>query len=115
MKSASLEKIIGRAKEDPKFFHALVFNPSSLAEELRELDDEARDLIFKARPGKNIGRLIGQAAGDCSCTSGTCEGTCGGSTCGVTCSGDSCGRTCDDSCGHTTDFQFRDTIRERFF
>jgi hypothetical protein len=106
MNSKSLQLLIEKAKNDPSFFHSLVFHPEKIKEQLEEIDKDSHKILAN-RQTVVISRLAGHLSGDCSCTTGTCEGTCGGSTCSVTCSGDSCGRTCDNSCGVTSTFQDR--------
>ena len=107
MADEPITRLTAQAREDPQFFHDLVFNTEEVLNRLDFLDRGSKAALVEISPERVLATMVGArtaCGGDvtCSCTSGTCDGTCGGSTCSVTCSGDSCGRTCDDSCGYTT-------------
>jgi hypothetical protein len=91
-----------RAKEDPAFFHALVFEPNKVIEQIKsEVGESAALSVQKLNPSAIIAAALGlleDACGPDTTSSGPCGGTCGGITCDVTCTTESCG----NSCGFTT-------------
>lgn len=127
MGTEAMKQLVAQAREDPAFFHALIFNPETVLAKLDYLSRAAKASLVAIRPEQIISILTGRNVScdgnvTCSCTTGTCGGeTCGGSTCGggPTCSGDSCGSTCGNSCTWTTDFSgfgrdFRTGLPGRF-
>lgn len=87
MDNQTFSKIVQRAKDDPKFLHQLVFEPSAILSDLKDL----------SRPA--LGRMIGQDPLQLIATAvGVREG------CGNTCTS-SCDNTCGKSCGFTTNLQ----------
>jgi hypothetical protein len=123
----ALSAIIEKAKNDPKFFHDLVFNPEEALKGLENVDRNTKGAIVAANPDSLIQIIVSGTVSWCdvTCTS-SCGVTCSGGSCGyttnfefkdryisrfggkinycdVTCTS-SCGVTCNDSCGHTTNF-----------
>lgn len=131
MDSESRKRLVERARQDPQFFHDLVFNAESVLEKLDFLDRSEKASLIGSDPDAFIARLIGTLSGcDVTCTSScgaTCGDSCGYTTnivdrgeidavfrarfpgfggsrvtgCDVTCTS-SCGATCGSSCGYTT-------------
>lgn len=122
------KSLMEKAKSDPKFFHALVFSPEKVLDELQQLDRRARGKIVGAEIEEIVAKIIGVGYCGNTCSS-SCDNTCGGSCgyttnivdkvsiqrqsaffsrvkgalegCGNTCSS-SCDNTCGQSCGYTT-------------
>lgn len=113
MDTETINRLVKQARNDPEFFHALVFDPEKVFSQVDYLNHNAKSLLQTIKPEYLISATVTtifsascDANTTCSCTSGTCGGpTCGGSTCDVTCSGDSCGSTCGNSCGYTSNFE----------
>jgi hypothetical protein len=91
-----IEKLLARAKEDPEFFHALVFEPDKVAAEFD--DRKIKSAIFGIDPDRLLRTTLlpTQRVADscypdssCECTAGSCGVTCN-SSCAVTCSAVSC-------------------------
>lgn len=81
--SAAIKEVIERAKQDPQFFHDLVFKPAEAVKGLR-LSPEERAAIAANNPEVLVGLAVGRLMAACGCTSaGTCESTCT-ATCTVT-------------------------------
>lgn len=101
----AIKKLMDRAKADPKFFHALVFEPDKVAAEIE--DRQIKAAIFGIDPERLLGSAFRppglQQWCDETCGASSCIDTCGARSCGTTCS-DSCGTTCSHSCGDTTKF-----------
>jgi hypothetical protein len=100
----AFQELIERAKKDPKFFHALVFNPKEVLSSLSDLNKQSREAIIGANPEELFAHLLGVQGGgnDSSIRKG----------CGHTCSS-SCGYTCGaGSCAHTTSIQGGDPSSE---
>ena len=96
MASGPLSRLIEQAREDPQFFHELVFNTENVLANLDYLDRTARGNLLAASPEEVVSGLVG----------GRVTGV-GGlplAGCDVTCTS-SCGATCNDSCGYTTNLQ----------
>jgi hypothetical protein len=133
----ALAAIVERAKNDPAFFHALVFQPEDALKELRDVDRRIKGTIIGANPERIVELVASGTVSWCdvTCTS-SCGVTCSGGSCGhttnlelnnryinrlsgkvswcdVTCTS-SCGATCNQSCGHTTNLEFDAPVR-RFF
>lgn len=95
-----LRFISQRAHKDPVFFHALVFDPQKVIEDLKDAESLVKTVILHNDPFKVINvitgqqsavRLINQIVKDCN---GTCVCTCSCPTCaGNTCNGNSCNVT----------------------
>jgi hypothetical protein len=120
MSSEYLEKIVKMAKEDPKFFHALVFDTENTLKKVDFLDRQSKASLVAVSPDQVLGAMIGElefcgvtcTAPSCgtTCTGGSCGVTATGiervqgevQFCGVTCTAPSCGTTCTGgSCGVT--------------
>lgn len=144
MDTESLKRLVEQAREDPQFFHDLVFNAEELLGKLDYLGRAEKASLIGQDPEAVIGRLIGALEGcDVTCTSScgaTCGQSCGYTTnlvgrfgdiqqalagrfqfgrpqvqwCDVTCTS-SCGATCGGSCGYTTNLVGRGGIAERGF
>ena len=127
MDAKTFKKLLDAAKNDPKFFHSLVFEPEKALASLTYLDRHAKGALVAAHAGELIARLMGVQECGNTCTS-SCENTCGQSCgfttnftdqgqvaeksyfsriksdvmeCGNTCTS-SCDNTCGQSCGFTT-------------
>ena len=74
MADKTLERLLEQAKADPKFFHALVFDPQSILDELEYVDRGIKGAIIALDPEQLIGDLIGSLA-DCGVTV-NCTSTC---------------------------------------
>jgi len=133
-----LKRLVEEAKNNPQFFHDLVFNPEKAIAKIDYLDRRIKGAIVATSPEGLIGSLVAGPGRtnwcDVTCTS-SCGQTCTGKSCGyttnivadfggrinpgigaagcdVTCTS-SCGVTCNTSCGYTTNFtnDFREAIR----
>lgn len=119
-----LASIVEKAKNDPKFFHALVFDPETALKDLKDVDRHIKASIIGQDPQDILRIITGSIAGCGNTCSSSCDNTCGGSCgyttniverlnryysrfsgglqyCGNTCSS-SCDNTCGQSCGYTT-------------
>jgi len=96
-KRSALEQLTKRAKEDPQFFHDLVFAPERALASADFLERREKSKIVGIDPEAVIAGLAGLLAGD---ELSMCGETCG-SSCGMTCETGSCGRTCASSCTGT--------------
>ncbi|GAA3537191.1 hypothetical protein [Kribbella ginsengisoli] len=129
MTEDNLARLAEKARSDPEFFHALIFNPERVLADLDFLDKRTRGALVALDPDRLLGMLTGSGLSYCdvTCTS-SCGVTCSGSSCGyttnltaeqilgrvggvgpisgcdVTCTS-SCGATCGSSCGYTTNLQ----------
>ena len=130
-KREALDHLIEKARNDPEFFHLLVFQPEKAIGQLDFLDRREKGRIVAIDPEDVISGLIGLlrnpggavAVCDHSCEN-SCDSTCGSGSCFGTCFS-SCGHTCGSrSCDITVEFtgRFRDIERlggpvetERFF
>ncbi|MCH4892590.1 MULTISPECIES: hypothetical protein [unclassified Sphingomonas] len=94
-----MANLIRQAKEDPKFFHNLVWKTEETLGSVGFLSREEKAAILRINPedlvvGLATGRFSpGSLAENCGAS---CGGSCGGS-CGVSCGG-SCGVSCGVSC-----------------
>lgn len=98
-----LERLVGRAREDPAFFHALVFEPERALDELGYLDRRQKGSIISIRPEQVIAGIVGagglRGGGEVGICGHTCEDSCD-STCGSgSCFGTCLSGTCDFTCG----------------
>lgn len=126
------KSLMEKAKSDPGFFHALVFTPEKVLDELQQLDRRTKGRIVGAEIEEILARVVGVGYCGNTCSS-SCDNTCGGSCgyttnivdkvaierqgayfsrlkgalegCGNTCSS-SCDNTCGQSCGYTTNRSF---------
>jgi len=123
-KNDALSAIVEKAKKDPAFFHALVFDPESALKSMGDADRKTKASIIGNNP-EDILQVIAGGLSWCDVTcASSCGATCTGSSCGyttnivennrfvsrlrnklsycdVTCTS-SCGVTCNASCGYTT-------------
>jgi hypothetical protein len=106
MQGKSIEgmaSLIKQAKEDPKFFHNLVWKTEETLSSVGYLSRDEKASILRVSPedlvvGLATGRFTpGTLAADCGAS---CGGSCGGS-CGVSCGG-SCGVSCGVSCASSS-------------
>ncbi len=86
----AVKRIMERAKADPTFFHALVFNPEKILSELNELGRYEKAAILAINP-ENIFIEIASCAAPCESTEEKCDMTCR----------NSCIGTCDNTCPRT--------------
>lgn len=104
-KGDPLARILKAAREDPAFFHDLVFSPKKAIAKAPFLDRATRTSLLGVRAGTVIAGLLGKLAAcgnDQTCSGSTCSSTCSGDTCkGATCGGGSCSETCRGSCPDT--------------
>lgn len=110
-----LSRLVEQAREDPGFFHSLVFEPEKALAELTYLDRREKGAIVSLRPEDVIAGLAGLIVGpggaaavcDYSCHD-SCDDTCGEGSCFGTCMSTSCGHTCGArSCDITVEFTAR--------
>lgn len=90
-----MAELVKRAKDDPKFFHSLIWNTEDALSSVGFLSRNEKAEIMKIDPedlviGLATGQIGSAADGD------TCGASCGGS-CGGSC-GISCGVSCATSC-----------------
>lgn len=120
-----INELIAHAKEDPKFFHSLIFEPEKVLGTLDHLDRQSRGNIVATNVEEIFSRLLGVAECGNTCTS-SCDNTCGGS-CGFTTNiaeperevasayfsllrgeldgcGNTCTTTCYITCGQSCEF-----------
>lgn len=88
----ALRMLVQKARNDPQFFHALVFNPESILADLGFLDRRAKAAILAVTPEQLSTLLVP------SDTEKECGYTCGKKSCNWTCGEASCGHTCLNSC-----------------
>ena len=87
MNNDNIERLVKQAKEDPQFFHDLVFDPEKTISKIDFLNGGAKGNLFAITPEDAIKRII---SGKDKNTSLKCQYTCGGScrytgTCQWTC------------------------------
>jgi hypothetical protein len=114
-RSEGLSRLVEQAREDPGFFHALVFEPEKALADLDYLDRREKGAIVSLRPEDVIAGLAGLIVGpggaaavcDYSCHD-SCNSTCGEGSCFGTCMSTSCDHTCGArSCDITVEFTSR--------
>jgi len=93
MESDPIKQLIERAKADPEFFHALVFDPDKAIGQMASLDRTTKGTIMQLDPERLISTVL---------LPDSCTGTCGDYTCDFTCGSRSCSTTCSNSCGGIT-------------
>lgn len=101
------QQLAQRAREDPGFFHALIFNPQSVLSEFEGLDRQTQAKILSINPDTFVENLV-MPFQQCGITCGddSCEKTCGMRSCNVTCASSCSASTCGgSSCGETTFLQ----------
>jgi hypothetical protein len=115
-KKESFEKLVEQARNDPKFFHALVFDPERTIATLEYLDRREKAMLVALRPEDVISGLLGlvTSAGGAVAVCGhscedSCDDTCGAGSCLGTCLSSSCDHTCGArSCDVTVEIIGRD-------
>jgi hypothetical protein len=116
-RSEALQKLIEQAREDPQFFHDLVFKPDAVIGRLDYLNRREKGMIVGIAPEDVIAGLAGLfvnpggTVAECgsTCGSGSCTNTCD-SSCGDTCRS-SCDSTCGSaSCGKTSNREWGDVV-----
>ncbi len=55
----SLHKLVDQAREDPKFFHELVFNTVNVLKQIDYLDHEIRTTLERNSPEEVIAKICG--------------------------------------------------------
>jgi hypothetical protein len=97
----SVDDVVERAKRDPAFFHALVFDPDKAANQIS--DRRLKSVVFGIDPDRLLVDVLGGVA-ECgpTCAANTgCNTTCGDDSCNRTCGNNSCTETCQSSCNLT--------------
>jgi YD repeat-containing protein len=97
-----LEQLAERARNDPAFFHALVYDPQRAIAEMADLDRQTQASILAVDPDTLVMQLAGLQICGITCGDTSCGSTCGMRSCDVTCASSCTGRTCKSSCGNTT-------------
>lgn len=59
MESNALQKLIDRARGDPQFLHALVFDTESVLKEIDYLDRGTKASLVAISPEEAIARIVG--------------------------------------------------------
>lgn len=81
----AVQRLADAARNDPQFFHALVFDTENVLSRLDYLDRQARAALVAISPEQVVGHLVGEITGcDVTCNNETCARTCGPETCGRT-------------------------------
>jgi len=102
MDNETLKQIVEKAKADPQFFHALIFEPDKALNQLSGVDRAAKGKLLATDPERLLSDALAPLGGTgCgkSCDT-SCDYTCGNRSCPSTC-GSSCGQTCNTSCRFT--------------
>jgi hypothetical protein len=96
MPTEGFNRLISRAKEDPQFFHDLVWSTDKVMGSIDYLSREEKASILAIKPEDLIvGLATGSVFGPRDLVA-ACGGTCGAS-CGASCGG-SCGGSCTATC-----------------
>lgn len=99
-----LQRLVELARDDPGFFHALVFDPERILPRVDFLPRKLKAALLAKDPISVIDDLV-SAGGpeECGTTCGpaSCEETCGTKSCGETCLSSCNSPTCANSCGGT--------------
>lgn len=111
-----LQRLILDAKNDPEFFHRLVWDTGETVQQLDYLTDVQKESILAVQPEDLVvglasnpvktGALTREAFSELDLVSvcgASCGASCGGS-CGASCAGScagSCGMSCENSCAGT--------------
>lgn len=100
-KQEALEKLITKAKDDPAFFHSMVFDPEGAIGGLDFLDRREKAMLVALAPEDVFAGLLGliRSPGGNAAVCGyscedSCDSTCGSGSCFGTCMSTSCDRTC---------------------
>jgi len=104
-KREALLLIAKRAREDPSFFHKLVFDPTAALADVEGVDRGTVTALAASRLPDFLSSFLASAVNlegcEPTCGPGSCSQTCGPLSCGITCLRDTCSGTCDSSCVHT--------------
>jgi hypothetical protein len=104
------KQLVDRARNDPSFFHSLVFDPEKAITEIPGLDRLSKAGLLGINPEVLLSRVL-RAEGGCTdptCGPDSCLETCGPHSCVSTCKSSCAGSTCGAwSCGETTSIVFR--------
>jgi hypothetical protein len=99
-----VQRLVKQAKDDPKFFHDLIWKTEETLVSLTFLSRAEKSAILAIKPEDLV---VGLATGGVGAIAAACGATCGascGASCGATCGGScggSCSATCAASCGVT--------------
>ncbi len=63
MDTDTVQKLVEQARKDPKFLHALVFDPESVMTRLDFLDRGSKSALLGSSPESVMSALIGQRGG----------------------------------------------------
>jgi hypothetical protein len=98
-----LKRLVEQARRDKEFFHALVFDPEKVINQLDYLDRRTKGALLQIQPELLVRNLLPEIKAECgdTCGAGSCTYTCGAESCAMTCKS-SCGGTCGKSCEHTS-------------
>lgn len=95
-----MSQLVKKAKEDPKFFHELIWHTEKTLSSLDFLTRSEKASLLAVKPEDLVvGLASGFGGGPVADCGGTCGASCGGS-CGASCGG-SCTVTCAASCPAT--------------
>ena len=110
IKAEVLGKIVEQARQDPEFFHALVFEPERAFDRIEGIERQTKATLLGLSPEAFIGRVLGGETQWCgeTCGSSSCTSTCGMRSCDDTCASSCGGDTCSHSCTKTTSIDFLD-------
>jgi hypothetical protein len=116
--TSGINRLVQEARDDPQFFHDLIYNTERVIGRLDYLSRQEKAGILAIDPDSLVVGIAGRlkpgtvvevcgasCGGSCGATcaascAGSCGASCGGScqnSCGGTCGG-SCGASCDSSC-----------------
>jgi hypothetical protein len=105
VRTGGLDKLVQEAREDPKFFHDLIYNTESVVGRLDYLSRQEKAGILSIDPDSLIVGIAGRLrpGGEVEVCGASCGGSCG-ATCAASCAGScgaSCGGSCQNSCAGT--------------
>lgn len=107
MEQDELKQLIEKARKDPEFFHALVFDPDKAVSHMVSADRQAKAAVYGIQPEELLAKALAPAPSPSLKCTVTCESSCGltclGKSCNYTCGVESCDQTCNSarSCGVT--------------
>jgi hypothetical protein len=116
----AIERLMERARNEPEFFHRLVFDPERTIAELDYLGRREKAMLVSRSPEDVVSGLVGliRGPGDVLAVCGhscedSCDSTCGAGSCFGTCLSDTCGFTCGaKSCDITVAIESRGEFGE---
>lgn len=102
---SGLDRLVREAREDPAFFHDLVYNTEDVIGRLDYLSRQEKASILSIDPDSLVVGIAGrlQPGGELEVCGVSCGGSCG-ATCAASCAGScgaSCGGSCQSSCAGT--------------